>query len=113
MIGRTPGSSWLSSRCARALLRILDMTADMLTQLHLPAHQGIYVCQNEGGLFTVPTGVTEVERRAVEDAGARCGYSEVELIEEPMGLLWAQGLPVYDATGSMVVDIGGGTCELR
>lgn len=63
-------------------------------------------------VITVPSGVTEVERRAVEDAARAAGAQEVELIEEPMAAALGAGLPVFEATGSMVVDIGGGTCDV-
>ena len=60
----------------------------------------------------IPSGVTEVERRAVEDAARQAGAKEVELIEEPMAAAIGAGLPVAEPTGSMVVDIGGGTAEV-
>ena len=63
-------------------------------------------------VITVPSGVTEVERRAVEDAARAAGAQEVELIEEPMAAALGAGLPVFEAAGSMVVDIGGGTCDV-
>ena len=60
----------------------------------------------------VPSGVTEVEKRAVVDAAIQAGAREAYLIEEPMAAAIGAGLPVQEATGSMVVDIGGGTCEV-
>ena len=60
----------------------------------------------------VPSGVTEVEKRAVIDATVQAGAREAYLIEEPMAAAIGAGLPVQEATGSMVVDIGGGTCEV-
>ena len=60
----------------------------------------------------IPSGVTEVERRAVEDAARQAGAAEVDLIEEPMAAAIGAGLPVAEPTGSMVVDIGGGTSEV-
>ena len=60
----------------------------------------------------IPSGVTEVERRAVEDAARQAGAKDVELIEEPMAAAIGAGLPVAEPTGSMVVDIGGGTAEV-
>ena len=60
----------------------------------------------------IPSGVTEVERRAVEDAASQAGASHVDLIAEPMAAAIGAGLPVGDPTGSMVVDIGGGTAEV-
>ena len=60
----------------------------------------------------VPSGITGVERRAVEDAGYAAGARQVYLIEEPMAAAIGAGLPVYEAAGSMIVDIGGGTTEV-
>ena len=60
----------------------------------------------------VPSGVTEVEKRAVIDAAIQAGAREAYLIEEPMAAAIGAGLPVEEATGSMVVDIGGGTTEI-
>ena len=88
-----------------------DMTADML-------HDFMYRASKRN-MFTktrvvicVPSGVTEVERRAVEDAVRSAGAQDVELIDEPMAAALGAGLPVYEATGSMIVDIGGGTCDV-
>jgi rod shape-determining protein MreB len=63
-------------------------------------------------MICIPSGVTEVERRAVHDAAKSAGARYVSLIEEPMAAAIGAGLPVLDATGSMIVDIGGGTSEV-
>ena len=63
-------------------------------------------------IICIPSGVTEVEKRAVEDAARQAGAGIVELIEEPMAAAIGAGLPVSEPTGSMVVDIGGGTSEV-
>lgn len=63
-------------------------------------------------MICIPSGVTEVERRAVHDAARSAGARQVSLIEEPMAAAIGAGLPVAEATGSMVVDIGGGTAEV-
>ncbi|MBE6375756.1 MAG: rod shape-determining protein [Lentisphaeria bacterium] len=63
-------------------------------------------------LIAVPSGITEVERRAVMDSAKHAGAGEVVLVEEPMAAAVGVGLPVADATGSMIVDIGGGTTEV-
>ena len=60
----------------------------------------------------VPSGSTNVERRAIRDAASNAGASEVRLIEEPMAAAIGAGMPVADPIGSMVVDIGGGTTEV-
>src|SRR5439155_26208765 len=63
-------------------------------------------------IIGVPSGVTEVEKRAVQDAAINAGAREAFLIEEPMAAAIGAGLPIHDAAGSMVVDIGGGTTEV-
>lgn len=111
MIGRTPGSIVAVKPLKDGVIADFDMTADML-------HNFIYRSSKTSMftktrvVITVPSGVTEVERRAVEDAARAAGAQEVELIEEPMAAALGAGLPVFEATGSMVVDIGGGTCDI-
>ncbi len=111
MIGRTPGSIVAVKPLNDGVIADFDMTADML-------HDFIYrssknsVFAKTRAVVSVPSGVTEVERRAVEDAARSAGAQEVELIEEPMAAALGVGLPVFDATGSMIVDIGGGTCDI-
>ena len=63
-------------------------------------------------VICIPSGVTEVERRAVRDGAAKAGAKKVSIIEEPMAAAIGAGLPVAEPTGSMVVDIGGGTSEV-
>ena len=60
----------------------------------------------------VPSGITAVEQRAVKEAGYQAGARQVYLIEEPMAAAIGAGLPVHEATGNMVVDVGGGTTEV-
>lgn len=111
MIGRTPGSIIAVKPLKDGVIADFDMTADML-------HNFIYRSSKTSMftktrvVITVPSGVTEVERRAVEDAARAAGAQEVELIEEPMAAALGAGLPVFEASGSMVVDIGGGTCDI-
>ena len=108
MIGRTPGSIVAVRPLKDGVIADFDITATMLKHFIKKAMKGhsfsrphIVVC--------IPSGVTEVERRAVEDAARQAGASSVELIEEPMAAAIGAGLPVSEPTGSMVVDIGGGT----
>ncbi len=110
MIGRTPGSIVAVRPLKDGVIADFDMTSDMLRSF-------IYR-SSKRSLFTktrivvcIPSGVTEVERRAVEDAVRCAGAQEVELVEEAMAAALGAGLPVFDATGSMIVDIGGGTCD--
>ncbi len=111
MIGRTPGSIIAIKPLRDGVIADFDMTADMLHSFIFGASK-TSMFKRTRAVVTVPSGVTEVERRAVEDAARAAGIQEVELIEEPMAAALGAGLPVYDATGSMVVDIGGGTCDI-
>lgn len=111
MIGRTPGSIVAVRPIRDGVIADFDMTADML-------HDFMYRSSSKN-IFTktrvvicVPSDVTEVERRAVEDAVRSAGAQDVELIEASMAAALGVGLPVYEATGSMIVDIGGGTCDV-
>lgn len=111
MIGKTPGSIVAVRPMRDGVIADFDMTADML-------HDFMYR-SSKRSIFTktrvvvcVPTGVTEVERRAVEDAVRSAGAQDVELIEEPMAAALGAGLPVTSAEGSMIIDIGGGTTDV-
>ena len=111
MIGRTPGSIVAVRPLKDGVIADFDITATMLKHFIRKVVRStafskphIVVC--------IPSGVTEVERRAVEDAARQAGASQVELIEEPMAAAIGAGLPVAEPTGSMVVDIGGGTSEV-
>ena len=63
-------------------------------------------------VICIPSGVTEVERRAVREAALKAGARQVSVIEEPMAAAIGAGLPISEPTGSMIVDIGGGTAEI-
>ena len=111
MICRTPGSIVAVRPLKDGVIADFDITATMLKHFirkvlrsTMFSKPHIVVC--------IPSGVTEVERRAVEDAARQAGASQVELIEEPMAAAIGAGLPVAEPTGSMVVDIGGGTAEV-
>lgn len=111
MIGRTPGSIVAVHPMRDGVIADFDMTADMLHDfMHRSSKRSIFTKTRV--VICVPSGVTEVERRAVEDATRSAGAQEVELIEEPMAAALGAGLPVYEATGSMIVDVGGGTCDV-
>lgn len=111
MIGRTPGSIVAVRPLKDGVIADFDMTSDMLRSfIYRSSKRNLFTKTRV--VISVPSGVTEVERRAVEDAVRSAGAQEVELIEEPMAAALGAGLPVFDATGSMVVDIGGGTCDV-
>ena len=111
MIGRTPGSITAVRPLKDGVIADFEITAEMIaafikrTTKRTPFSRiRVLIC--------IPSGVTEVERKAVYDAAKSAGAKYVSLIEEPMAAAIGAGLPVSEATGSMVVDIGGGTAEV-
>ena len=111
MIGRTPGSITAVRPLKDGVIADFDVTADMLKSFIRRAISGSPF-NRARVMICIPSGVTEVERRAVHDAARSAGAKYVSLIEEPMAAAIGAGLPVSEATGSMVVDIGGGTAEV-
>ena len=111
MIGRTPGSIVAVRPLKDGVIADFDITATMLKHFIRKAVKSS-MFNKAKVIVCIPSGVTEVERRAVEDAARSAGAKDVELIEEPMAAAIGAGLPVAEPTGSMVVDIGGGTSEV-
>ncbi len=111
MIGRTPGSITAVRPLKDGVIADFDMTSDMLKAFIKRAISGSPF-NRARVMICIPSGVTEVERRAVHDAAKSAGARYVSLIEEPMAAGIGAGLPVLEATGSMIVDIGGGTSEV-
>ena len=111
MIGRTPGNIIAIRPLKDGVIADFDVTQNMLKHFIKKASQGKSLFQPRV-VVCVPSGVTEVEKRAVEEAAIHAGAKEAYLIEEPMAAAIGAGLPVQEATGSMVVDIGGGTTEV-
>ncbi len=111
MIGRTPGSIQAVRPLKDGVIADFDVTAAMLKRFIREALKNAYLTR-ANVVICIPSGVTEVERRAVEDAAKQAGARYVELIEEPMAAAIGAGMPVWEPTGSMVVDIGGGTSEV-
>lgn len=112
MIGRTPGSIVAVRPLKDGVIADFDITATMLKHFIRGAIKPGLFSKKPRIVVCIPSGVTEVERRAVEDAACQAGASAVELIEEPMAAAIGANLPVAEPTGSMVVDIGGGTSEV-
>lgn len=111
MIGRTPGSIVAVKPLQYGVIADFDMTSDMLRNfIYRSSRRNLFTRTRV--VISIPSNVTEVERRAVEDAVRSAGAQDVELIEESMAAALGAGLPVFDATGSMVVNIGGGTCDV-
>lgn len=111
MIGRTPGSIVAVRPLKDGVIADFDVTAAMLKRFVRQAMKGSFFSRVRM-VICVPSGVTEVESRAVRDAAEKAGASDIDLIEEPMAAAVGAGLPVWDAAGSMVVDVGGGTSEV-
>lgn len=113
MIGRTPGNIVARRPMKDGVIADFDITAAMMRYF-------IRKAQKNGGIFSrkpnvmvcVPSGITAVEKRAVEDATKQAGAKEAMTIEEPFAAAIGADLPVWEPTGSMVVDIGGGTTEV-
>lgn len=111
MIGRTPGNIIAIRPMKDGVIADFDVTQSMLKYFIRKAYPRRTIIQPRV-VVCVPSGVTEVEKKAVEDAALQAGAREAYLIEEPMAAAIGAGLPVEEPTGSMVVDIGGGTTEV-
>ena len=111
MIGRTPGSIVAVRPLKDGVIADFDVTAAMLKRFVSIAMKGS-IFSRVRMVICIPSGVTEVESRAVIDAAKMAGASDIDLVEEPMAAAVGAGLPVGDATGNMIVDIGGGTSEV-
>ena len=111
MLGRTPGSIIAIRPMKDGVIADFDITQTMLKYFIKKAvNNGMFF--KPSVIVCIPSGVTEVEKRAVEEAVMQSGAREAYLIEEPMAAAIGAGLPVDEPTGSMVVDIGGGTSEV-
>lgn len=111
MIGRTPGHIVAIRPLSDGVIADFDVTQSMLKYFINKANKRRSFVQPRV-VVCVPSGVTEVEKRAVEEAAIQAGARDAYLIEEPMAAAIGAGLPVQEPTGSMVVDIGGGTTEV-
>ena len=111
VIGRTPGSIVAVRPLKDGVIADFDITVSMLQEfIRRAVNKSMFSRPNV--VICIPSGVTEVERRAVRDGAAKAGAKKVSIIEEPMAAAIGAGLPVAEPTGSMVVDIGGGTSEV-
>ena len=111
MIGRTPGSIVAVRPLKDGVIADFDVTAAMLKRFIRQALKG-FPFSRVRMVICIPAGVTEVESRAVYDAAKQAGATDIDLIEEPMAAAVGAGLPIWDASGCMIVDIGGGTSEV-
>ena len=111
MLGRTPGDVIALRPLRDGVIADFDTAEVMLKEFIRRANEGSTVIRPRL-VIGIPSGVTAVERRAVMDAALQAGASEVFLIDEPIAAAIGAGLPVSEPTGSMIIDIGGGTTEV-
>lgn len=112
MLGRTPGNIAAIRPMKDGVIADFFVTEKMLQHFIKQVHSNSFMRPSPRVLVCVPVGATRVERRAIRESAQGAGAREVFLIEEPMAAAIGAGLPVSEATGSMVVDIGGGTTEV-
>jgi rod shape-determining protein MreB len=112
MLGRTPGHIVAVRPLVDGVISDFEITEEMLSYLIKKAEGLSKKMLGPKVVIGVPYGVTNVERRAVRDAAKNAGAREVHIVEEPMSAAIGIRLPVRDATGSMVIDIGGGTTDI-
>ncbi|MBA4496154.1 rod shape-determining protein [Paenactinomyces guangxiensis] len=113
MLGRTPGNIVAIRPMKDGVIADYNATAVMIEYFIKQAtERKIYLPRKPNVMVCIPSGVTPVEQRAVEEATLRAGAKEAYTIEEPFAAAIGAGLPVWEPTGSMVVDIGGGTTEV-
>ncbi|HSX20735.1 MAG TPA: rod shape-determining protein [Gammaproteobacteria bacterium] len=112
MLGRTPGNITAIRPLKDGVIADFHITEKMLLHFIGKVHQNRFLRPSPRVLICVPCGSTQVERRAIRESALGAGAREVYLIEEPMAAAIGAGMPVEQASGSMVVDIGGGTTEV-
>jgi rod shape-determining protein MreB len=112
MIGRNPKEISVIRPLKDGVIADFTVTEQMLKQFIKRVHESRLFSPSPRIIICVPSGSTQVERRAIRESALGAGASQVYLIEEPMAAAIGAGMPVSDATGSMVVDIGGGTTEV-
>lgn len=111
MIGRTPGSISAVRPLKDGVIADFEITSDMLKEFIKKAISRTPFSRARV-LICVPSGITEVERKAVHDAARNAGAKYASLIQEPLAAAMGAGLPITEAVGSMIIDIGGGTTEV-
>ncbi len=112
MLGRTPGSITTIRPMKDGVIADFTMTEAMLQHFIKQVHKSRMLRPSPRVLVCVPCGSTQVERRAIKESAEGAGARDVFLIEEPMAAAIGAGIPVHEARGSMVLDIGGGTSEV-
>ncbi|MDQ3627866.1 MAG: rod shape-determining protein [Actinomycetota bacterium] len=111
MLGRTPDAITAIRPLRDGVIADFESTEQMLRIFIQRVHRRRYFAKPRL-VVCVPSGITSVEQRAVKEAGYQAGARQVYIIEEPMAAAIGAGLPVHEATGNMIVDVGGGTTEV-
>src|SRR5216110_1472002 len=111
MLGRTPGNIVAIRPMKDGVIADFEITEAMLRHFIQKVHRRKLIAPRV--VVAVPSGITEVEKRAVKDSATHAGAREVYLIEQPMAAAIGVGLPVHEPAGNMIVDIGGGTCKIE
>lgn len=112
MLGKTPENIVASRPLRDGVIANFELTEAMIRHFIRVVHDNRRMLVRPRMVIGVPSGITQVERRAVIDAAKQAGAKEVSTIQEPMAAAIGAGLPVQDPSGNMVVDIGGGTTEV-
>ncbi len=112
MLGRTPGNIRTTRPLKDGVIADFNMTEQMLQHFIKKVHSSRWLRPSPRVLVCVPCSSTQVERRAIKESAEGAGAREVYLIEEPMAAAIGAGIPIHEARGSMVLDIGGGTTEV-
>ena len=112
MLGRTPGNIQTIRPMKDGVIADFTYTEEMLKHFIRKVHKSRFLRPSPRVVICVPCGSTKVEQRAIRDSAIEAGARDVSLIEEPMAAAIGAGMPVTEARGSMVVDIGGGTTEV-
>ena len=112
MLGRTPGNITAIRPLKDGVIADFHITEKMLLHFIKKVHKNKFLRPSPRVLICVPCGSTQVERRAIRESALGAGAREVYLIEEPMAAAIGAGMPVEQASGSMVIDVGGGTTEV-
>src|SRR5919107_37690 len=112
MVGRTPADIVAVRPLKDGVISHFDVTEQMLRYFIEKVHEQYAIIPRPRVVIGIPSGVTEVERRAVHDAAVNAGAREAFLIEEPMAAAIGAGLPITEPSGCMIVDVGGGTTEV-
>jgi rod shape-determining protein MreB len=112
MLGKTPDSIVASRPMREGVIANFELAESMIKYFIREVNGNRRIIAKPRMVIGVPSGITQVERRAVEDAALNAGAGEVHIITEPLAAAIGAGLPVHEPTGSMIVDIGGGTTEV-